>query len=131
MKTTTQIAIFLKNKPGVLADICDALAENKINIHGMTVADTVDHAVLRMVLSDPKAAAHLLGERGMLVVESEVIELSLPNKPGTLARAARKLARAKVNIDYAYAAGGPRVDRSTVFLKVSDSKKALRALKGK
>jgi hypothetical protein len=66
----------------------------------------------------------------MLVVESQVIELSLPNKPGTLADAARKLARAKVNIDYAYAAGGPGVDSSTVFLKVSDPKKAMAALKG-
>jgi hypothetical protein len=131
MKQATQIAIFLKNEPGVLFSICSALADKKINIHGMSVVDTIDHAVLRLVVSKPRAAAHLLEDRGMLVIESEVLQLSLPNRPGTLARVARKLARAKVNIDYAYAAGGTGVSRSTVFLKVSDTRKALRALKRK
>ncbi|MFQ5457491.1 MAG: ACT domain-containing protein [Myxococcota bacterium] len=131
MKLTTQLSIFLRNKPGVLASICEGLGKAKINIHGMSVADAIDHAVLRLVLDKPRAAAHLLGEAGMLAIESDVIQLSLPNKPGTLAKMARKLARAKVNIDYAYAAGAAGVTRSTVFLKVSDTKKAMRALKRK
>ncbi len=131
MKQTTQIAIFLKNEPGVLFSICSALAEKKINIHGMSVVDTIDHAVLRLVVSKPQAAAHLLEDRGMLVIESEVLEISVPNRPGALATVARKLARSKINIDYAYAAGGSGVSRSTVFLKVSDTRKALRALKRK
>jgi hypothetical protein len=131
MKTTTQIAIFLKNEPGVLYSICNALAEKKINIHGMSVVDAIDHAVLRLVVNKPRQAAHLLEDRGMLVIESDVLQVSLPNRPGTLAKIARKLARSKLNIDYAYAAGGSGISRSTVFLKVSDTRKALRALKRK
>lgn len=131
MKLTTQLAIFLRNKPGVLASICEGLSKAKINIHGMSVVDAHDHAVLRLVLSNPRGAAHLFGEAGMLVIESEIIQLSLSNKPGTLAKVALKLARAKVNIEYAYAGGASGVSRSTVFLKVSDTKKAMRAIKRK
>ncbi len=130
MKTTTQLSVFLKNEPGVLASICKALAERKINILGMSVSDAIDHAVLRFVVNKPEQAAHLLGDRGMLVLETEVLQLALPNNPGTLGKVASKLAKAKVNIDYAYAAGGPSVSRSTIFMKVSDPRKAARVLKG-
>jgi hypothetical protein len=130
MKTTTQLSVFLKNEPGVLASICKALAERKINILGMSVSDAIDHAVLRLVVNKPEQAAHLLGDRGMLVLEIDVLQLALPNKPGTLGKIAAKLARSKVNIDYAYAAGASGVSRSTIFMKVSDPRKAARVLKG-
>jgi len=130
MKTVSQISVFLKNEPGVLAAICDALARQKVNIYGMSVVDAVDHAVLRLVVSNPKNAMLTLEERGMLVMENEVLQLSIPNSPGTLGRVAARLAKAKINIDYAYAAAGEGTPRTTLFLKVKEPKKALRALKG-
>lgn len=130
MKTVIQLSVFLKNEPGVLAAICDTLARQKINIHGMCVMDAVDHAVLRLVVNNPKNAMLILEERGMLVMDSEILQLSIANTPATLGRVASKLARAKINIDYAYAAAGPGTPRTTVYMKVSDLKKAARVLRG-
>ena len=131
MKSVTQLSVFLKNEPGVLAAICDTLARQNINIHGMAVVDAVDHAVLRLVVNNPKNAMLILEERGMLVMDTEILQLSIPNKPGTLGKVASRLARAKINIDYAYAAAGPGTARTTVYMKVSDTKKAARALRSK
>jgi hypothetical protein len=63
MEITTQLALFLANKPGTLAAVCDALAAEKINIFGLTISDTVDHAVVRMVVSDYKKALSIFEER--------------------------------------------------------------------
>ena len=71
MQITRQLAIFLENRPGTLARVCDALAEAKINIYAITTSDTVDHSVIRMVVSDPRKALLLFEEHNTLVVEEE------------------------------------------------------------
>jgi hypothetical protein len=124
-----QLSIFLENKPGVLAKMCRTLAEHDINIRGLSVSDTVDHAVVRLVVTDPRKAIHVLGEHGMLVVETDVLALDLPDKPGKLAETAGKLARAKVNIEYAY--GSSDHSAGFVFVRVSDIKKAVQVLSPK
>ncbi len=73
MQIAKQIAIFLENRPGMLARVCDALAEAKINIYAITTSDTVDHSVIRMVVSDPRRALLLFEEHGTLVVEDDVL----------------------------------------------------------
>src|ERR1700683_3001759 len=70
MAITTPLALFLANKPGTLAAVCDALAAEKINIFGLTISDTVDHAVVRMVVSDHKKALSIFEEHGTLVLEN-------------------------------------------------------------
>ena len=82
MEVTKQIAIFLDNKPGTLAELCAVLADHEINILAMTVSDTVDHAVVRMVVDKPQEAIHRLGDAGMLVVERDVLVVEIDNKPG-------------------------------------------------
>src|SRR3954451_6657423 len=104
MQITKQLAIFLDNRPGMLARVADALAEAKINIYAITTSDAVDHGVIRMVVSDYRKALHLFEEHGTLVVEDDVIMIDGSNKPGELARLAHKLADAKVNIEYCYSA---------------------------
>ena len=121
-----QLSIFLENKPGVLARVCGALGARGINIRGLSVSDTVDHAVVRMVVDDSQMALHLLGEHGALVVETDVLAIKLENKPNELAKLAGKLARAKVNVEYAY--GSSSDGEGTVFFRVSDTKKALRII---
>lgn len=121
-----QLSIFLENKPGVLAEVCKALGAHEINIRGMSISDTVDHAVVRLIVSDPRKALHVLGERGALVVETEVLAVPLEDKPGELAKLAAKLARAKVNIEYAYGTSDGR--QAIVFVRVSDVKQALTVL---
>ena len=97
MEITTQLALFLANKPGTLAAVCDALAAEKINIFGLTISDTVDHAVVRMVVSDYKKALSIFEEHGTLVIENEVLMLEHDNKPGTLSEIAKKLAAEKMS----------------------------------
>ena len=124
--TEQQLSIFFKNRPGVLADVCEALAADNINILAMSVSDTVDHAVVRLVVDDSAKAIHLLGDRGLLVVDTDVLAVQLDNEPGTLARAARKLAGAGVNIEYAYGSGSG--DTCVLMIRVSDIAAAEAAL---
>ena len=111
MQITKQLAIFLENRPGMLARVCDALAEAKINIYAITTSDTVDHSVIRMVVSDPRKALLLFEERGTLVVEDDVLMVDGDNKPGSLAKMAHKLASAKINIEYCYRSEERRVGK--------------------
>ncbi len=125
-----QLAVFLSNKPGALARVCEALAEAEINIHALTISDTVDHSVVRMVVSDPTRALMLLGESGVLAVESDILMIESDNEPGTLARISHRLASVSVNIEYAYLATSPKSSKGLMILRASDVAKAQRALVG-
>ena len=130
MEIKTQLALFLANKPGTLAAVCDALAAEKINIFGLTISDTVDHAVVRMVVSDCKRALSIFEEHGTLVLENEALMLEHDNKPGTLSEIAKKLAAENVNIEYAYCSSGGRNGRTIGILKVGNPTKAAKVLGG-
>jgi hypothetical protein len=129
MQIVNQLALFLANKPGTLAKACDALAEADINIYALTISDTADHSVVRIVVSDPKKALMILGDHGVLVIENKVLMIENDNKPGSLARIADKLAAAKINIEYAYLATSPSSKKGLLILRPSDAKKALKVLK--
>ena len=129
MESATQLAIFLSNRPGALARVCDALAKAEINIHALAISDSVDHSVVRMVLSDPTKALMLLGESGVLALENDVVMIESDNEPGTLAKIAERLAAANVNIEYAYLATSPKSDKGLMILRPSDVDKAQRALR--
>lgn len=128
MQLTTQLALFLENRPGMLARVCDVLAEAKINIYALSTSDTVDHSVIRMVVSDTRRALLLFEERGTLVVESEVLMVETDNKPGSLASISHKLADAKINLEYCYCASSPEVKKGLMVLRVSNPKKALKVM---
>lgn len=131
MEIAIQLSLFLENKPGTLAAVCDELAKHKINIYALTISDTVDHAVVRMVVSQPQTAIHLLEGRGVLVVESKVLMIENSNQPGSLSLIAAKLAKAKVNIEYAYLATRPGEKKGLLIIRASDTKKALKVLSKK
>jgi hypothetical protein len=130
MEPATQLAVFLSNRPGALARVCDALAKAEINIHALATSDTIDHSVVRMVVSDPTKALMLFGESGVLALENDVIMIEGDNAPGILARIAERLGKAEVNIEYAYLAASPKADRGLIILRPSDVDKAQRALQG-
>jgi hypothetical protein len=130
MQITKQLAIFLDNRPGTLARMADALAEAKINIYAISTSDTVDHTVIRLVVSDYRKAMHLFEAHGTLVVEDDVLMIEGSNQPGSLARIAHKLSEAKVNIEYAYCATPPDAKKGLLVLRVTDAKKALKVLNG-
>jgi len=124
-----QLAVFLENKPGALAAVCDALAIAQINIFGLTVSDTTDHAVVRMVVSNTHRAMTLFESYGTLVVESDVLMIQNDNKPGSLSRIAHALSAKKINIDYGYLASMPSAKKGLLILRVTDPKRALGVLK--
>ncbi len=128
MHITKQLAIFLDNRPGMLARVAAALAEAKINIYAITTSDTVDHSVIRMVVSDYRKALHLFEAHGTLVVEDDVLMIEGDNRPGSLARIAQRLADAKVNIEYGYCATPPDARKGLLILRVNNAKKALKVL---
>ena len=129
IESATQLAVFLANRPGALARVCEALAKAEINIHALATSDTVDHSVVRMVVSDPTKALMLLGEAGVLALESDVLTIETENKPGVLATIAERLAKAEVNIEYAYLAAGPKAAKGLIILRLSDVEKAQSALR--
>jgi len=129
IESATQLAVFLANRPGALARVCEALAKAEINIHALATSDTVDHSVVRMVVSDPTKALMLLGEAGVLALESDVLVIETDNKPGVLAKIAERLAESEVNIEYVYLAGSPKAAKGLIVLRPSDVKKAQSVLR--
>jgi hypothetical protein len=129
VKIVTQLAVFIENKPGTLAAVCDALAKAGINIYGLATSDTIDHNVVRLVVSDPARALEIFEERGTLVVESDVLLVENRNQPGALSKIAKALAKKKINIDYAYLASHPGDVRGLLILRVGNAKSALAALR--
>ena len=128
MQITKQLAIFLDNRPGTLARLADALAEAKINIYAITTSDTVDHSVIRMVVSDYRKALHVFEEHGTLVVEDDVLMIEGSNKPGELAKLAHRLADEKINIEYCYSATPAMAKQGLMIMRVSNPTKALKVL---
>lgn len=129
VKIVTQLAIFIENKPGTLAAVCDALGREKINIWGLATSDTTDHNVVRLVLSDPKRALEIFEERGTLVVENDVLMIENSNSPGALSKVAKALSKKKINIEYAYLASHPGDLRGLLILRVDNLKPALATIK--
>jgi hypothetical protein len=128
MQVTKQLALFLDNRPGTLARVCEALAGAKINIYAISTSDTVDHSVVRMVLSEPDRALRLFEDHNALVVEDDVLLVEGDNRPGSLATICQKLGEAKVNIEYAYLATPPSARKGLLVLRVSNAAKALKVL---
>ena len=128
MQITKQLAIFLDNEPGMLARVCHALAEAKVNIYAISASDTVDHTVIRMVVDNPQKALYVFEERGTLVVEDDVLLIDGDNRPGSLATICEKLGAAKVNIEYCYCATSPGTRRGLLILRVKNPQKALKVL---
>ena len=128
MQIAKQLALFLANRPGTLARVCDVLGAAKINIYAISTSDTVDHIVVRMVVSDPKQALRIFEEHGSLVVATDVLMIEGSNKLGSLAGMAHKLADAGLNIEYAYCATTPDAKKGLLILRVSNPHKALKVL---
>lgn len=128
MHITKQLALFLDNRPGTLARVCDALAEANVNIYAICTSDTIDHSVVRLVVSDYRKAIEVFEEHNTLVVEDDVLVIEGDNKPGSLAHIAHTLAKAKINIEYCYSATGAKEKLGLMVMRLSDAKKALKLL---
>ena len=128
MRAEKQLSVFLENQPGTLAAMCDQLAKSEINILAMSVGDTADYAVVRLLVDKAEEAIHLLGEAGTLVVENDVLVVDLPNQIGALGELAGKLRDAGINIEYAYGTTGEKQSSAALVMRVRDIEKAMDVL---
>jgi hypothetical protein len=128
-RTDTQFSVFLVNKPGVLAQVTGALGDAKLNILAMTLVDSQEHGVLRVVTDDPATTRQVLTKLNLPMTETEVLCLDLSNRPGALGDIATVLGEHHVNINYAYCTSGAPGGRTTGVFKVADPKKAEKLLK--
>jgi hypothetical protein len=124
ISSLTQFSVFLVNKPGVLAQVTGALADEKINIVAMTLVDSQEHGVLRVVPTNAEHARSVLTKLNLPMTETEVLSVELPNRPGALADVARVMGQNHININYAYCTSGAPGGKTTGVFKVADPKKA-------
>ena len=128
MTTSIQFSVFLINKPGVLARVIESIAQAKVNLIALTIVDSREHGVLRLVANDPAKLREVLETLNLPVHETQVVTLELANRPGALASAVGRLAENKVNIDYAYVTADAPGGKTTGILKVDHVKKAEKVL---
>ena len=98
-----QISIFLENKPGQLSTICRALADAGVNIATLSLADTADFGIVRLIVDDHEKAKAVLTEKGHVLNVREVIAVCVPDRPGGMAEVMQVLDEAEANIEYSYA----------------------------
>lgn len=115
-----QLSVYLQNKPGELFRLCDVLREAEINILALTAADTVDHAVDRLIVDEPERAVEFLRQEEFLVTETDVLAVTMPDQPGALANLTNLLERHSINIDYAYCTTHPGQESGFLILCPSD-----------
>ena len=128
VRVEKQLSIFLENRPGGLAKICGTLSEAGINIMALTIHDTVDHAIVRLLADRPVKALLILEQLGLYLLESDVIVMELPNRPGALGEVARKLARADINIEYAYCSATEHQVAGCLILRTDEPERTLELL---
>jgi hypothetical protein len=129
VKTLTQFSVFLVNKPGVLAQVTNALAAEKVNLLAVTLVDSQEHGVLRLVAENAGRTRDVLKKLNLPMTETDVLCVDLPNRPGALADVATLLGKEHININYAYVTSGAPGGRTTGIFKVADQSKALHVLK--
>ena len=126
LRTETQFSVFLVNKPGVLSRVVHALAHT--NIIAMSMMDSSDHGVLRVVADKPGSVREAVGSLQLQMSESPVLCATLPNRPGALADVVERLSDAHIDVNYAYCTTGAKGGKTTGIFKVGNTRKAMQVL---
>lgn len=126
-----QLSVFIENKSGRLADVTRTLAEAGVNIRALSIADTIDYGLLRLIVDDPTAAQRALADAGFTVALTEVLAIEVPDQPGGLANIIDILARAGINIEYMYAFVGTSGENAIVIFRIGRADEAIPILQQK
>jgi hypothetical protein len=126
-----QISVFIENKSGRLAEVTKTLGDNGIDIKALSVADTADFGVLRLIVNRPDDAERILRDAGFAVSRTAVIAIGVADVPGGLSVALGILEAGGVAIEYMYAFIGKMKDEALVILRVENPEKAIEVLGGK
>ena len=123
-----QLSIFVENKKGRLADITEILSDVGANIRALSIADTTDFGILRLIVDDPDAAALALKDAGVTVSITNVIAVGIDDVPGAFAHPMRILSDAGIDVEYMYAFITRKSEKAYVILRVADNEAAASVL---
>lgn len=128
MANVRQISVFMDNKPGQLSGVMEIIKESGINVRALSLADTKDFGILRIIVHDTEKAVDALKDAGYAVTVNEIVAITIPDSPGQLSRVLEILGKDNVNLEYLYAFTGAS-DRAVSFvLRVNDNDAAAASL---
>jgi hypothetical protein len=125
----TQISIFLENKKGRLYDVCDILGKKKINIRALTIAESEEFGILRIVVDRPQEAIKILKQNNFVANLTDIVAVEVEDRPGGLARILKVLSDGKINIEYMYGFVEKHSDNALLVFRFEDPDKAIGFLK--
>lgn len=123
-----QISIFVANKSGRMSEVARILGENNVNILALSIADTVDYGILRLIVTDPDSAEQALKDSGLTFKVTNVIGVVVEHHPGGLSKPLTALTSAGISVEYIYAFVGSSKETAMVILKVDDNDLAIKIL---
>ena len=123
-----QLSVFVENSPGHLRPPCQSLADAGINLATLSLADTQQYGILRLIIHDWQRAKAVLETAGFVVHVSEVLAIEVPDRPGGLADVLLAIEKARINVEYMYAFAEKRNDKAVLIFRFADADAAVRAL---
>ena len=123
-----QLTIFVENKKGALVDITKTLADNNVNLRALSIADTQDFGILRLIVNDNETATKALQDAGYLIKMTDVVGVKIGDQPGKLSKALEVLDKADINMEYLYAFMARTEKHAYVVLRVADNNEAEKVL---
>jgi len=126
--TISQLSVFVENKQGSMSGIAEVLAEAGIDIRALTIADTTDFGILRLIVRNPEEAKKVLQEKNFVVTINQVVGVEVPDKVGGLARVLRILDDALINIEYMYDFLAIKQEKAYIIIRVENNAKTVELL---
>jgi hypothetical protein len=123
-----QISVFLENKPGALTEVTRILGEGGINIRALSLADTKDFGILRLIVNDNEKAKSILVARGFTVRKTEVVAVEVPDRPGGLADILKCLSQSEINVEYLYAFVQQSGANAIIIFRFDETDRAIEVL---
>ena len=127
----TQISVFLENRKGRLYEVCSLLGRNKINIRALTVAESEEFGILRIVVDKPAQAAQVLKKDGFVASLTDIVAVEVEDKPGGLSNILKVFSQSNVNVEYMYGFVEKKSDKALLVFRFDEPDKAIELLKKK
>jgi hypothetical protein len=126
-----QISVFIENKSGRLAEVARVLGEANVNIRALSLADTSDFGILRLIVNDRELAKQVLKDNGFTVSKTEVVAIEVPDRPGGLSEILHTLDNASINVEYMYAFVERCNENAVIIFRFDETEKAIQLLTSK
>ncbi len=119
--TIPQISVFLENKAGQLADITNILSENQVNMRAISIAETADYGVVRLIVDDAARASSILLEKGFILTMTPVVGVAVSDTPGGLSKVLGVISSAGIDVEYMYSVFGQQDGQACMIFRVADT----------